>query len=121
MAKSFESLRIWHDARRLAARIYVVTRSGSFRSDFGLRDQMRRAAVSIMSNIAEGFERGRPREFVHYLSLAKGSAGEVRAQLYIAQDVGHLDSKIAGELRQSTAVLSRQIATLARRIQSRMT
>jgi four helix bundle protein len=110
---SFESLRVWHDARRLTVRIYEVTRSGAFAHDFGLRDQIRRAIVSVMSNIAEGYERGSKREFLHFLRIAKGSAGEVRSQLYTAQDVGYLAPESAAELRRHAASVARQISHLA--------
>ncbi len=87
----FEDLIAWQKARALATAIYQVTASGSFMRDYGLRDQMPRAAVSVMSNIAEGFERARPAEFHQFLSLAKASCAELRSQLYVASDVGYLD------------------------------
>jgi four helix bundle protein len=111
-APSFESLRIWHEARRLAKCVYEASNSGRFSTDFGLRDQIRRAAISIMSNIAEGFERRGDREFAHFLRIASGSAGEVRSQLYLAEDVGLLDPTEAAKLRDDAARLSRQIAAL---------
>ena len=76
----------------LTTGVYRVTASQKFVRDFALRDQMRRAAVSIMSNIAEGFERGKPSEFHQFLSVAKASCAELRSQLYIALDVGHIDA-----------------------------
>src|SRR5918999_6567466 len=87
----FEDFVAWQKARVLTADIYKVTSQGDFAKDFGLKDQIRRAAVSIMSNIAEGFERGRAAEFHQFLSIAKGSCAELRAQLYVALDVGYLD------------------------------
>ena len=86
----FEDLIAWQKARVLARDIYEATRKGGFAKDFGLAGQIQRAAVSIMSNIAEGFERGRPGEFHQFLSTAKASCAEVRSQLYIALDVGYL-------------------------------
>src|ERR1043165_4294084 len=80
----FEELIAWQKARGLAREIYKVTEEGEFARDFGLKDQIRRAAVSIMSNIAEGFARGRPSEFHQFLSIAKGSCAELRSQLYVA-------------------------------------
>jgi len=74
------------EARELTKQLYETTSTGQFTRDFGLKDQIRRAAVSILSNIAEGFERGGDKEFVQFLSVAKGSCGEVRAQLYVALD-----------------------------------
>ena len=90
----FEDFIAWQKARELTALIYKTTSSGGFAKDFGLRDQIRRAAVSIMSNIAEGFERGRPTEFKQFLSIAKGSCAELRAQLYVALDAGYLDQPV---------------------------
>jgi four helix bundle protein len=86
----FEDLIAWQRARELTRAIYEVTRAGSFARDFGLAGQIQRAAVSVMSNIAEGFERSRAGEFHQHLSIAKGSCGEVRSQLYVALDVGHV-------------------------------
>ncbi|MCI0423816.1 MAG: four helix bundle protein [Acidobacteria bacterium] len=90
----FEDFIAWQKARALTAKIYRVTGEGIFAKDFGLKDQMRRAAVSIMSNIAEGFERGRPAEFHQFLSIAKGSCAEVRSQLYVALDASHLSQEV---------------------------
>jgi len=86
--KRFEDIEAWKKARELTQEIYAVSNEGSFARDFGLRDQIRRAAVSVISNIAEGFERGGDIEFRRFLSIAKGSAGEVKAQLYVALDAG---------------------------------
>lgn len=94
----FEDLVAWQKARALTTKIYAATRIGQFAKDFGLTDQIRRAAVSIGSNIAEGFERGNNKEFVTFLGVAKGSAGEVRSQLYTAYDVGYLSDDEITEL-----------------------
>lgn len=93
MAKieKFEDIEAWKKARKLAREIYAISNEGLFARDFGLRDQIRRAAVSVMSNIAEGFERGGDVEFRRFLAIAKGSAGEVKAQLYVALDAGMID------------------------------
>lgn len=87
----FEDLIAWQKARKLTSDIYRLTRIVPFASDFGLSNQIRRATVSIMSNIAEGFERWGGGEFQHFLSTAKASCAEVRCQLYIALDAGYLD------------------------------
>ena len=84
--KTFEEISAWQKARELTKEVYKVTTHGAFGRDYGLRDQIRRASVSIMSNVAEGFERSGTGEFGHFLSTAKGSAGEVRSQLYVALD-----------------------------------
>ena len=89
--KNFEDLEIWKDARALTREVYQLTRDSKFLKDFGLRDQIRRAAISVMSNIAEGFERGGNQEFVQFLYVAKASCGEVRSQLYVALDQGYVD------------------------------
>jgi len=87
----FEDIESWKKARLLTHHIYQVTSEGSFSRDFGLRDQIRRASVSAMSNIAEGFERDGNREFIQFLSNAKGSVGEVKSQFYVALDAGFID------------------------------
>jgi four helix bundle protein len=97
--KRFEDIKAWQKARELTRRIYQVTGCPAFRQDWSLRDQIRRAAVSVMSNIAEGFERGGDREFIQFLSIAKGSTGEIRAQLYVALDAGLLDQQGFQELQ----------------------
>ena len=86
----FEDLIAWQKARGLTAAVYGTTATGHFSKDFGLREQIRRAAVSTMSNIAEGFERGSAAEFSRFLSIAKASCAELRSQLYVALDVGYL-------------------------------
>jgi four helix bundle protein len=85
-AESFEDLHVYQRARELTNAVYELSRKGDFARDRGLADQIRRASVSIMSNIAEGFERGSRSEFVQFLYIAKGSSGEVRAQLAVARD-----------------------------------
>ena len=89
--RTFEEIEAWQLSRELIKDVYRVSREGAFAKDFGLQDQIRRAAVSIMSNIAEGFERGGNKEFVNFLSISKGSCGEVRSQLYVAFDQGYVD------------------------------
>ena len=91
-AKRFEDLGVWQKAKELTNLIYRLSSSGTFARDFGLRDQMRRAAVSIMSNIAEGFESQTQAIFIQYLARAKGSAGELRAQLYIVLEQEYITS-----------------------------
>ena len=98
--KKFEDIESWKSARKLTSEIYTVTSTGSFVRDFALKDQIRRASVSILSNIAEGFERGNDKEFAYFLSLAKGSSGEVRAQLYVALDQGYLAPETFRRLSQ---------------------
>lgn len=96
--KNFEDLEIWKEARHLTREIYALSRAPQFSRDYGLRDQMQRAAVSIMANIAEGFERGGNQEFIQFLYIAKGSCGEVRSQLYVALDQNYIERKAADNL-----------------------
>src|SRR5690242_10950625 len=110
--QSFEDIEAWQRARELTRRIYEVSDVGEFARDFGLRDQIRRASVSALSNIAEGFERSGTGEFIQFLSAAKGSAGEVRAQLYVALDRNYIDGKTFQELSQLASQVSRMISGL---------
>jgi four helix bundle protein len=87
---SFEDLQVWKDSRVFVHSIYQLTSEGKFNKDFGLRDQIQRAAVSIMNNIAEGFERNNNKEFVKFLGYSKGSAGEIRSMLYVALDLDYI-------------------------------
>jgi len=110
--KNFEDLEIWKDARVLTQGIYQLTRDSKFSKDFGLRDQIRRAAVSIMSNIAEGFERGGNQEFIQFLYVAKASCGEVRSQLYVALDQSYVTTKDCDDVCKSFLRLSIMISNL---------
>lgn len=96
--KRFEEIEAWQKARELVREIYVISEQGQFARDFVLRDQIRRAGISIMSNIAEGFERDGRREFIQFLAIAKGSAAEVRAQLYIALDQNYITRSVFEKL-----------------------
>ena len=89
----FEDIEAWQKARELTKAIYSLSNDGQFARDFGLRDQIRRASVSIMSNIAEGFGRGGNKEFIQFLSTAKGSAAEVQAQIYVGLDANHINEE----------------------------
>lgn len=110
--KQVEEIQAWQKARVLCKRVYSITNEGRFAKDFGLRDQIRRAAISVMSNIAEGFERGGAREFVQFLAISKGSAGEIRAQLYVALDQNYVDQKRFDELIKDVDEISRMISGL---------
>ena len=89
--QKFEDLIAWQKARELTHHVYTATRDQEFQRDYGLCDQMRRASVSVMANIAEGFERGGRSEFHQFLVMAKASCAEVRSHLYVANDVGYLE------------------------------
>lgn len=108
----FEDLIAWQKARLLTKAIYQVTKDGVFAKDFGLAGQMQRAAVSIMSNIAEGFERWGLGEFHQFLSVAKASCAELRSQLYIAHDVGYLEKEIFDQLMKQADEVGRIIGGL---------
>jgi four helix bundle protein len=101
--KRFTEIKAWQAARLLVADVYRTTSTGSFKSDYALRDQLRRAAVSAMSNIAEGFGRGSDREFARYLDIAQGSLVEVQSLLHVALDVGYCDSASFSQLMEATA------------------
>jgi len=119
----FEDLIAWQKGRELVKRIYAATENGRIARDFALRRQIRSASLSVPANIAEGFERTRPREFHQFLSIAKASCAEVRTYLYIAGDVGYLEEglihgllaqaaevgKVIGGLRKSVAAKLREV------------
>lgn len=115
--RQFEELLCWQKARLLTQEVYAETfKSLKFKSDRGLCDQIQRASVSIMSNIAEGFERGTRQEFLNYLFIAKGSCGEVRAQLYVALDAGHLNietfKRLNGLVQECSKLVSNFIQSI---------
>lgn len=117
----FEDVEAWRKARVLTKVIYQITSRGPWSTDFGLRDQIRRAAVSIMSNIAEGFERRGAVEFSRYLVMAKASAGEVRSQLYVALDLGYIDEQTFAEAHALAETVSRMIAGFANYLRGKNT
>ena len=106
----FEDLMSWQKARELNRLVYRVSRNGNFARDLGLCGQIRRASVSVMSNIAEGFERGGDKEFIQFLSLAKGSCGEVRCQLYAALDESYINEAEFRELYERSSEVGRLIS-----------
>jgi four helix bundle protein len=108
----FEDLEVWKLSRSLANLIYNVSSVGNFARDFALRDQIRRASISVVSNIAEGFERDGDKEFIQFLFMAKGSCGEVRAQLYLASDRAYLSEEQFSTLTRHATELSRMISGL---------
>jgi four helix bundle protein len=106
----FEDLEVWKNARKLANMVYRVTQNEQFSKDFGLKDQVRRAAVSIFSNIAEGFESQSQKMFVDYLGRAKASAGELRAQLYLCLDLKYASQEEYSETNELALICSKQLA-----------
>jgi four helix bundle protein len=107
--KAFEDIEAWQMARSLSKEIFDLTKIGSFSCDFGLRDQINRSSGSIMDNIAEGFERGGTKEFIQFLAIAKGSAGEVRSQLCRAADRNHLTNEQHILLKEKATKISKMI------------
>lgn len=115
LAVRFEELEIWRTSRVLLSQIYSAF---ALCKDYSFRDQLQRAAVSVMNNIAEGFEKSSRKDFAHYLDHAKGSAGEVRSMLYAAADLKLLDPDTAQQLRASYEQLSKSIAAFTRHLRS---
>lgn len=110
--QDFENLVVYQKAREMAKQVYSLTRNREFSKDFSLVDQIRRSSVSVVSNIAEGFERGGNREFVQFLSIAKGSCGEVRAQLTVAADQGYITKAEHDRLNDGTRHLGIMLSHL---------
>jgi four helix bundle protein len=114
--QSFKDLRVWQEAKDLATNIYQITAQGSFSKDFGFKDQIQRASVSIPSNIAEGHERGSDKEFIRYLMIAKGSVAELRTQIDIAKEIGYIDTAVFNNIEEQCNKIG---AMLTKLIQSR--
>lgn len=115
--RQFEDLIAWQKTRELTKSIYRLSDKGPFSKDFGLRDQIRRASVSTMSNLAEGFERGGRAQFHQFVVIAKGSCAEVRSQLYVALDVEYLSQKEFEEIMKLASEVSRIIGGLRTALQ----
>jgi four helix bundle protein len=109
MARQFEDIEVWQLARSLVKEIYLLTSQEKIRSNFALADQLRRAALSIMNNIAEGFDRFSSKEFLYLLNIAKGSVGEVRSMLYVLLDLKLLEDSQFSALQQRTITISRSL------------
>jgi four helix bundle protein len=108
--ESFEDLRVWQKGIELVKEIYLLSKEGELSKDFSLRDQLRRASVSIPTNIAEGFERYSRKEYLNFLNIAKGSAGELRSLLRVALEVEYLKEKTYIQLYTQTTELSRMLS-----------
>jgi len=117
-AKRFEDLEVWQKAKEITNLIYRLSSSGMFSRDFGLRDQMRRASISIMSNIAEGFESQTQALFIQYLGHAKGSAGELRAQLYITLEQSYITQDEFNSAFLLAEICSKQLARFIQYLES---
>ena len=116
--KTFEEINAWQNARVLVKDIYAMTRCGDFSKDYGLRDQIQRAAVSICSNIAEGFERRGNKEFINFLWIAKGSVGEVASQLYNAKDCGYVNEEAFASIQEDLKLISAMLYNLIRSVRT---
>lgn len=110
--QKFEDIKAWQKSRELTRQTYDVSNRDKFFKDFGLRDQIRRAGISVMSNIAEGFERSGTAEFVQFLAMAKGSVGEVVSQLYVARDQKYITSDEFDRLSELARDTARMISGL---------
>ena len=115
--KRFEDIEAWQRGRQLVQAIYEISSLGDFAKDFGLKEQIRRAAASVMSNIAEGFERGGDKEFLQVLALAKASGGEVRSQLYVALDQNYWNEAQFRSISEQAIQISQLIAGFMRYLQ----
>ena len=109
-AEKFEDLRVWQTARQIVSSIYRLSSVDGFSKDYALRDQIRRAAISIPSNISEGFARRSNREFVQFLFIAKGSAAEVENQLYLALDQSYITQEEFNSIYEGLELLSKQLS-----------
>lgn len=109
--KSFEEIMSWQMSRTFNKKIYLLTESGLFKKDFDLVRQIRRASVSISTNIAEGYERKTDREFIHFLFISKGSAAEVRSLLYLAYDLNYIEQQIFDELKNEVSQISKLLSS----------
>lgn len=114
----FEVIEAWQKSHELKREVYIASNMGIFTKDYGLRYQIRLADVTIMSNIAEGFERGGDREFGQFIAQAKGSSAEVRAQLYVALDQGYIDKPTFERLVDLTTHINRMLAGLMKYLRS---
>ncbi len=112
----FQELRVWQRAKNLAVYIYTITSDDKFSKDFGLRDQIRRAAVSIASNVAEGDELGTNKQAINFFYIAKGSTAEVLTQTIIANEIGYIDDTTCNQIKEECAAIA---GMLTRLIQAR--
>jgi four helix bundle protein len=109
-AKLFEDLQVWKDSRKFVKSIYELTSLNNFQNDYGFKDQIQRAAVSVMNNISEGFERDNNKEFINFLNYAKGSAGEVRSMLYAALDLNYISENKFSDTYSNSIDIIKQIS-----------
>jgi four helix bundle protein len=116
--ESFEDLLVWQKGLEVVKQVYLISREGELCRDFALRDQLRRAAISIPTNIAEGFERASRKEYVNFLNYAKGSTGEVRSLLNLTFELGYIKQSRHEELRNAFMELSRYLSNQIKSLRS---
>ena len=114
----FEDIKAWQLARELVKETYKLTRDKNCSKDYGFKDQIQRSSISVMSNIAEGFERYNKKEFVNFLNFARASAGEARSQLYVALDLGYLSKENFDNLKNLCESISKHIWNLMKYLKS---
>ncbi len=110
MARKFEDIEVWQLSRNLVKDIFLLTKNEPLRKMFNVCDQVQRAALSVMNNIAEGLERQSDKELIYFLYIAKGSAGEVRSMLYVLLDMEYIDQKMFNKLFDSLMVISKSLS-----------
>lgn len=119
MAKQFEDLIAWQKAREMTNEVYGITQTGKFSTDFGLKDQIQRAVVSVMSNIAEGFARQTNKQWLYFLEVSWSSALEVQSLLYVAFDLGYIDKNRFSQIKKLATETISLIAGLRRSIKTK--
>ncbi len=115
----FEEIEVWKQSRNLVKEIYLITSQEKFSKDFGFKDQIRRSSISIPSNIAEGYERKSNIEFIRYLFIAKGSAGELRTQIYLAHDLHYIDEMTCKDLLSKSEEISKSLSGFIKYLDSK--
>lgn len=114
--KKFEEIKAWQRAREVTNRVYIVTGNGQFSKDFGLRDQIRRASVSIMANIAEGFARRSDKDFAYFLNISRSSVAEAQSHLYVAIDQGYVNESEFDDIYTGLEETSKMIFALVKHL-----
>ena len=116
VAKSFKDLRVWQEGHKLVVDIYKITKSFPRDEIFGITNQIRRAAVSITSNISEGFNRSSPKEKLQFYSISLGSLAELQSQIMVARDVGYLNSELFDKIEEQIILVQKLLNALVRKI-----
>ena len=117
--ENFEEMDVWKTSRLFVREIYNISSNTKFNKDFALKNQIRAASVSVLSNISEGYERKSVKEFVQFISISKGSVGEVRAQLYIALDLGYINNDEFINLSDKAKYISKSLSGLIKYLQNK--